>query len=446
MPLGRELEEQLREFYNRLESGPLEPDDPLYEPLIPKLHRGGDAVDALRQGLTWSKAASVHLLSGQRGSGKSTELRRLRQLLRNQGYEVFLCDMREYMNLTKPVEITDFLISVVGALNDVVRNDPKYSKDFSREGYWERLTNFLNAEVQLNGLRLRGPLEISASLREDTTFKSKLQQGLRGHVAELVRQAHQFTSEVVAEVRRISKDKDKKVVLLVDSLEQIRGVGYEEAELVHKSVENLFSGHASALRFPLLYVVYTIPPYLMPLAPGLGRLLGGGTIVNLPSVRVRKRNGEEDFEGLGLMKSLMLRRHEICRQAFTDQQIQRMALSTGGDLRDLFLLTRDCLIKLAIKADATLPMPDSIITDAESHMRRDMLPLPLEDKRWLKKIAQTKEPQFDSIQRPPHLARFFDTHLVLNYRNGDDWYDVHPLLREEVMKVEDLPEAEAKPQ
>lgn len=32
------------------------------------------------------------------------------------------------------------------------------------------------------------------------------------------------------------------------------------------------------------------------------------------------------------------------------------------------------------------------------------------------------------------LARFFDTHLVLCYRNGDEWYDVHPLVSEQVCK------------
>jgi hypothetical protein len=30
----------------------------------------------------------------------------------------------------------------------------------------------------------------------------------------------------------------------------------------------------------------------------------------------------------------------------------------------------------------------------------------------------------------PTLAHFLDNRLVLNYRNGSDWYDVHPLLRE----------------
>ncbi len=34
----------------------------------------------------------------------------------------------------------------------------------------------------------------------------------------------------------------------------------------------------------------------------------------------------------------------------------------------------------------------------------------------------------------PRLALFFDNNLVQNYRNGDDWYDIHPLLKDEINK------------
>jgi len=98
---------RLRELFTKLSDKPLEPDDPFYEPFVARMS-DGDAIEALATRILWSEAASVHLLSGQRGSGKSTELRRLRKTLQDQGCEVFLCDMRDYMNLTTPVEITDF--------------------------------------------------------------------------------------------------------------------------------------------------------------------------------------------------------------------------------------------------------------------------------------------------------------------------------------------------
>ena len=33
----------------------------------------------------------------------------------------------------------------------------------------------------------------------------------------------------------------------------------------------------------------------------------------------------------------------------------------------------------------------------------------------------------------PELTRFFDTHLVLCYRDGPEWYDVHPLIKEHMV-------------
>jgi hypothetical protein len=36
--------------------------------------------------------------------------------------------------------------------------------------------------------------------------------------------------------------------------------------------------------------------------------------------------------------------------------------------------------------------------------------------------------------RLPDLARFLDTHLMLCYRNGSEWYDVHPTLRDEISR------------
>jgi hypothetical protein len=33
------------------------------------------------------------------------------------------------------------------------------------------------------------------------------------------------------------------------------------------------------------------------------------------------------------------------------------------------------------------------------------------------------------------LTRFLDTHMVLYLKNGTEWYDVHPLVRDEVKAI-----------
>jgi energy-coupling factor transporter ATP-binding protein EcfA2 len=427
---------KLKTFYNRLEDRPLDPalddDAVLYEPYLEQ-QPDHDPIRQLATRISWSEAASVNLLSGQRGSGKSTELRRLRKYLQEEeGCVVLLCDMRDYLNLTKPVEITDFLISLMVGVNLEIRR--RYQSDPGRRSYWERLIEFLQREVKIEDLTLEGELGggkigISASLKDDPSFKACLQDHLKGHVSRIVKQAQEFTEEAMQFIRNQEHDPDKKVVLLVDSVEQIRGVG-EEAQKVHHAVAELFSAHADKLRLPMLHVVYTIPPYLTPLAPGLGAVLGGNSLCNLPSVHIRNRDGRPDPNGLDTMRHILRRRYADYSTVFSDDQVDRMTLATGGDFRNFFRLVRDCLIKAS--ASAQLPVADTVVTDAENHLLRDMLPIAEDDKVWLRKIAATKAPELSSNDRLPQLARFFDTHLVLNYRNGEDWYDIHPLLNAEI--------------
>jgi hypothetical protein len=69
---------------------------------------------------------------------------------------------------------------------------------------------------------------------------------------------------------------------------------------------------------------------------------------------------------------------------------------------------------------------------AENAARNEMLPIPADHLGWLKRITLTHAPCLDKDSNLPTLAHFLDNRLVLNYRNGSDWYDVHPLLREVV--------------
>lgn len=46
--------------------------------------------------------------------------------------------------------------------------------------------------------------------------------------------------------------------------------------------------------------------------------------------------------------------------------------------------------------------------------------------------APTEPPSPRRLDYP--ISPGFDTHLVLGYRNGEEWYDVHPLVAEEVAR------------
>jgi hypothetical protein len=427
-PSPQERQTVLKRFFNALKDEPLSPGDPFYVPYLDE-HPEDDYVSFLGTEILFSEVAGVNLLTGQRGTGKSTQLLRLQRMLQAGGCVVFLSDMKDYMHLTTPVELTDFFLSIMGALAEEVQK--RYRENTLSEGYWKRMVNFLRTEVRIEEITADwGWGQVKASLKDDASFRRRLQEGMRGHVSRLIRQSHEFAAEVVQMVRERERDPHRKVVFLIDSIEQIRGVGAEEAETVYRSVENLFSGHADSLRLPLLHVVYTIPPWLPPLTPGLGAVLG--TVHALPAIHIyQNRSREPDPAGLEVMHRIVAARCAGWEQVFTREQLDRMALNAGGDLREFFYLIKQCLTR-AGATRAEWPLGAAILGGAENNIRRNMLPIAAEDAEWLRRIAGSKTSELETVRKLPSLARFFDTKLVLNYRNGEDWYDVHPLIRDAI--------------
>lgn len=429
MPVTADTRDQLKRLYNALADRVLEPGDPVY---VAQVNCQGryDAVEEIANEIDFQEGGGVSLFTGQRGTGKSTELKRLKARLEELGAVVFYADMAQYLLLTKEIEISDFLVSVAGAMSEQVQ--AAYGASPAGGSYWDRFTAFMQSKIEVKEFSAKLPgLDIKAALKNDPDFKLRVQQASRGHVAQLVREAHDFIAEAVLFVREREADPAKKVVLLIDSVERIRGVG-SEAMTVYESVRNLFFGHAEHLRVPLLHIVYTIPPYLSVLAAGTDAWIGSRVFARrLVSTRVfKKRSREPDLTGLAVLRDVLTRRFPGWQQLFQPTAIDKLALASGGDLREFFRLMRLCLP--AVRDDAQLPLTPEAVKASENAARSEMVPIPADHLAWLKRIAQTHETCLESDKDLPTLAHFLDNRLVLNYHNGTDWFDVHPLLREVV--------------
>lgn len=431
----------LRDLYKSLTGRgalPLDPDDPFYVPIL-QAEPEKDPILQLWQRLDWAESESVHLLTGFRGNGKSTELRRLRSLLRTRsGARVFLVNMTDFLLMTKPLELSDFVLSLMAALGQAVEQETGLTA--LTHGYWERLQRFLTSEVKIEGLEVDlkevgAPAKFGLKLKNDPDFKQRIQEHLRGHLSRLIADAQEYVIHLVRSLRDESGDPDLKVVLLVDSVEQIRGVG-TEATQVHDSVVSLFSGQAANLAFPMLHLVYTIPPYLLALSQNLGRMLGGHPVVSWPNVHVRQRTGPEDDAGLGIMETIIERRDANWRAIIPPASLRQLAVCSGGDIRDFFRLVGECVIALRT---ARLSRPEATLTDdlvrrVQEQLRNELLPIAEDDAQWLARIHQSKDTALRTTDCLPALARFLDSNLIMNYLNGQPWYDIHPLLIDEIRR------------
>jgi hypothetical protein len=399
-----------------------------------------DPVQELADQIDFSASAGAYLFTGNRGTGKTTELLRLAKILNSFGCEVFYVDMAEYLNLTQHIEISDFLISVLGAFSEKIEN--RFGQTPGNQGFFERMWSFLKTDVKFDEITIpAGPVELKASLHENPTFKSQLQERTRGVVERLVKQARDFTAEAVQTIRRERATQDKKIVLIVDSVERLRGVGdSQDVREVFKSAETLFASHADKLRFTGVSTVYTVPPYLSALAGSLGTYYAGGRIYSLPSVHIYQccpkacERPAPYADGLKKMIEVVNRRYPDWKEFFSEEQLKRLAENSGGDLRDFFRMLRLAIARAP--GQSQRPVPDSFMVDSEDAVRNDMLPIAADDRKWLQKIMTSHKPELPSLDDLPDFARLQSGKYVLQYRNGEDWYDVHPLLHKEVMPVD----------
>src|SRR5262245_39932520 len=79
---------------------PLEPESELYEPLYE--NSADDPIGLIYRDIEFSEVQSLNFISGFRGSGKTTELFRLRKQLRDAGFFVAYANALDYLLPSEP--------------------------------------------------------------------------------------------------------------------------------------------------------------------------------------------------------------------------------------------------------------------------------------------------------------------------------------------------------
>jgi hypothetical protein len=236
---------------------------------------------------------------------------------------------------------------------------------------------------------------------------------------------------VVEEVRRTRKEPNAEVVLLVDSVEQLRGAG-QDARDVAESARELFVTQAENLRFPKLHVVYTYPPSLLALAQNIGHIYGVPRVM-WPNPPARKRDGSRDLRGIDLLQEVVDKRFPARTQFLSDAHLHKLIDASGGSIRHCFLMLRECIVGIILRKGGQVD--GTLVEQVIGQLRNEMLPLADEDAAWLRRIHERRDVALDTVEHNPTLVRLFDNNLIMNYENGEPWYDVHPLLLPEIERL-----------
>jgi len=458
MALTSEQQALRKKIYPRLDGRkPLRPDVPadtaMYYPIY-SAPGCEDPVQLLQDHIELIGSESLQMFSGFRGSGKTTELFRLQKSLQKQGYVVLYADALDYLSPSEEIDITDLLIVLAGAFSDALEQWAKEIKEpvkLTHESFWTRITSYLkgttvkaseaNINLEMSSLAkeilggLDAGVNLKLAIKESPTFRQQVQQFMQNRIPDLRNAAHGFFQDGVKAIKQAWGD-EKQVVFIFDSLEQLRG-SLSNEQTVLRSVERVFTTHIdNLLRLPFVHVVYTVPPWLQFVMPN------AVDIYMLPSIRQWNNDPQRSRydAGWSALREIVLKRigGDGCAQFFNCEAAQPftgaddLIAMCGGHLRDLLLLLRETVLRIR-----TVPVTDEVFKDAISSVRSNFLPIAIEDAIWLKKISESRTTELPNTatENVSRLTRFLYTHFVLYLTNGKEWYDIHPLIREEVAEI-----------
>lgn len=197
-------------------------------------------------------------------------------------------------------------------------------------------------------------------------------------------------------------------MFLFDSLEQIRGSLSNEQEVTH-SVEVLFSTHLRHLEIPFVHLVYTVPPWLKFVLPGVDILV-------LPCIRLWENypHRPECDHGPRALRSLVTKRFGKLglERFFGPNPLDRSARLIdlcGGHFRDLLRLLRETLIRAN-----DLPVADEAIERAIVRVRSQFLPISLADAEWLFEIERERA----TLLKTSELAEVNPSNALSRHTHG----------------------------
>jgi energy-coupling factor transporter ATP-binding protein EcfA2 len=430
----------LRSWIAQLTTDPLDPCREGERRYVQLEHAGRDEIDTLHSTINLAEETTTQLLSGPAGSGKTTELNRLRGLLRNDGFTVVMVEISQYVNQSSEIDITDFLIALGLACSEQLL--PLEVQ--RREGFAARFRDFLRrvkvtldvggvtGEISAEGVSasysgIGVEIDLKKELKSSEPFVAELRRRLAFQVGELYTEVAGFLQELVQRDRETNEGASG-VVVIVDSLEKMHGTVAND-ERVQASVEALFVHHSSKLRFSSHHMVYTVPTYLAFTDPGM--LPFDGPVRQVPIPQVSNAAGERDGKAQATLDALVeaVNRRIPWPDLLDGRELlERVIRASDGHLRDLFELLQE-LITLVFSRRLELPVDDTAVDEALARVGHGFANITQEDGeflRWIDSQRGVIEPPAGQVHR---LARLMNTHMVLGHLNHESWYEVHPLAR-----------------
>lgn len=392
--------------------------------------RGGDIIQEIARTIVRLSPdePTTQLLTGHIGSGKSTELFRLKAQLEAANYHVVYFESDRDLEMSD-VEVTDILMAIA---RQITTSLEAASISF-QPGYFQRLfksiADTMRMPIEISEISLSaGFATITTQSKDSADLRSQLHQYLEPRTKNIL---DAINGELLEPAIAALKQRGKAgLVAIVDNLDRV----YTTRKSGDRpQPEYLFVDRGDQLKRLQCHMVYTIPLSLVfsDDLPILTNRFGVSPVV-LSMVPVRHITGECHPESLAKLRQMVLARafpdlSERDRLAHLPEvfdaidSLDRLCTISGGHMRNLVRYLYGCLRK------QDPPIPRDTLERVIRDERNDMLGL-IDDREWqLIFSAVTAR----SLQGNSDYNELLRSLYLYEYRNDEGrWIDINPVLAE----------------
>ncbi len=356
------------------------------------------------------------LLVGHRGSGKSTELNKLAEEIKDRfhvvGFNVLDITGRtnlayENLMLAISTQVTRDCIEhnmLNRPVAEPVRNGLQELGD-----WWRRVVAGLDfqpppegeASIQLS--TLLGQVELGA--KQSSLTREALREQVNRQMPELIRRLNW----VIEQAEAVSQ---RRPLIIVEGLDKV--------DL--EAATSIFRDHAPTITAPNAAMIYTFPIALRHSDHWNTIRLSFPNGSFLPNVTTRNADGTDNEYGLKTMRRLVLARAE-------ERLIEREALdlivrANGGIASRLVFLVRTAALYALERDERADRITVTDASNAIKELRREiMVTLTRNDLQVLRKRHRDRQLTNDEDEQ-----RLLYNGSLIDYSNGEPWCDAHPVL------------------
>jgi hypothetical protein len=440
--------QSLEEVYRTLQPGPLETPEEIeafYKSEMNEV-RGGDKMERLKLGLTRAHKNRTYFKAcfmGHQGVGKSTELSRLIDKVQDKFRTIrFSAVSTLNPGNFRPLDV------VLMMMADVAERTAKPVKEGGAgkrppearlKEIWEWFATEKATQEQTTAFT--GTIEAGAGVKEDSLWDKIL--GLFATLKGEIKFASTRKNEVVEhEVRRLTSLIEVANRLLDDCNNLLQkasghewlfvGEDFDRAGIPIPQIEDLFITYANIFRDLRIHLIFNIPFSLFYSSKAPQLPFANECSFVLPDTPVFQPDHTPNAKGRAALQTVLEAR--MATTLFEPDQMMRLIVASGGNLRDLFALVNYAADTATLRDAETINADDvmAAIVNLRSDYERRLEQSPYDPetvsyKDKAERLLQIYENDKSAEITDAVLYSLLNARAVQEF-NGKRWFGVHPLV------------------